>query len=242
MFCAQQIANLQCKAEHLLVLFIAASVLQYNAVALWTAVGRRASWARHTIDTATLWFTSYVDLAVVLALIYATGTVQSPFLFMLIIPLFFAINLVSVRNTIRYFAIPAVAATALLGYLELAQLIRHFNCYPFADGMFLNPHYYIGALLVLSASLGLMLYLSHTFRHRLQRTLSTLTERTRANGDRILELTRLVDISMGINSVISLDRSSSRTRIATGGPAAASSARGTESSPSSDIPWSPART
>jgi signal transduction histidine kinase len=204
-FCAQWLANLQYQTEYLLVLFIAASALQYAGNAIWAAVGRRRSWAQQTIETVSLWCSSYVDLAVVLALIYVTGTVQSPFLFMLIIPLFFITNLVAPRKTIVYFAIPALAITAALGYLELSQLIRHFNCYSFADDMFLNPHYYVGALLVLGAILGLMLYLSSTFRGRLQRTLSVLTEGTRASGDRILELTKLVDISMGINSVISLE-------------------------------------
>jgi K+-sensing histidine kinase KdpD len=204
-FCAQQISDLSCRGDLLLFLFLGASFVQFYNQTLWRSLGERLSWAGPKIDRAALWSSSYVDLAVVLALVYVTGTVQSPFLFMLIIPLFFTINLIAARQTIFCFVIPGLAAMALIGYLELKQLIPHFSCYSFMDDTYLNPHYFVGSLLVLGAVLSLVLYLSYTFRDRLQTALRTLSEKHRASGDKILELTRLVDISVGINSVISLE-------------------------------------
>ena len=49
-------------------------------------------------NAALLWYSSYVDLAAVVALIYLTGTIESPFLFMLTIPLFFVCNTFSVED------------------------------------------------------------------------------------------------------------------------------------------------
>lgn len=204
-FCAQQIANLSCRADVLLFIFLGASLMQFYNQTFWRSVGERLSWPQQRTDTAALWSSGYIDMTAVLSLVYCTGTVQSPFLFMLIIPLFFTINLITVRSTILYYVVPGLAATTLVGYLELKQLIPHFSCYSFMDDTYLNQHYFVGSLLVLGAVLSLVLYLSYTFRDRLQDTLRALTEKQRASGDKILELTRLVDISVGINSVISLE-------------------------------------
>lgn len=204
-FCAHQIARLSCRAELLLPLFIGASLLQFYNPGFWRFVGERLSWKQQKTDQAAVWSSSYVDLGAVLALVYCTGSVQSPFLFMLIIPLFFTINLLSPRRTILYFVLPGLLVTALIGYLELKSIVPHFSCYSFIDDTYLNPHYFVGSLLVLGAVLSLVLYLSHSFKDRLQTTLKVLTDRHRESGDKILELTRLVDISVGINSVISLE-------------------------------------
>ena len=57
------------------------------------------------------WLTVLLDLATVLALVYLTGTVESPFTFLVIVPLFFAGRL-----------LPALTAGAVVTFTTLAAL------------------------------------------------------------------------------------------------------------------------
>jgi hypothetical protein len=204
-FLAHSLAHFNLKTDLLLSLFLASAFLQYYSNILWARIGKRLSWSPTKVKTARTWYSCYIDLISVELLIYFTGTVQSPFLFLLAAPLFFAINLISLRDGILYFFLPAMFATAGLGYLELKQLIPHHNCYAFMDETYLNPHYYIGAILVLGALLSLIFYVSNLFRDRLRSALFKLCAKPLDADDRVVELTRLFDISIGINSVISLD-------------------------------------
>jgi len=204
-FFAQALAELALDTNVLLSIFLAASFLQYYNEIFWRRVGRRYSWPPLRTDKITVLNSCYVDLLAVMTLVYFSGSVQSPFLFLLSASLFFALNLMNLRTAVLYFLVPAMGMIAALGYLELIQIIPHYNCYSFLDDIYLNPHYYIGALLVLGAFLSLVLYISNLFQVRIRSLLFKLCSLPADADGRVVELTRLFDISIGINSVISLD-------------------------------------
>jgi signal transduction histidine kinase len=149
--------------------------------------------------------TVFIDLLTVLALVYLTGTIESPFIFLVIVPLFFAGRLLPAKQA--GFAVTAVTVVTItaLAMAELRGLIPHFSCYANATGVAANPHYVVGTVLVLGGFMSLMTYLFSTFYDNFRVVFRSAEDRLLNSRRRILELTRLYDISLGINSVISLD-------------------------------------
>ena len=160
------------------------------------ALRRRVLWA---------WVTVFVDCSTALALIYLTGAAQSPFLFLVVIPLFFAGRLLTPIPAGFTVTGLAIGSLAVLGILEMRGAIPHFNCYPGEAVLPLNGDYLIGTLLVLGGFMGLMTYLFSSYYENFNVYVRTTEDRLLSSRKRILELTRLYDISLGINSVISLD-------------------------------------
>ncbi|MBN1164058.1 MAG: GAF domain-containing protein [Candidatus Krumholzibacteriota bacterium] len=151
------------------------------------------------------WVTVFIDVATVLSLVYFTGTAQSPFMFLVVIPLFFAGRLLPALKSGIVVTAVTIGVIATLGALELKGLIPHYSCYaPGVDGT-LNTHYLIGSLLVLTGFMSLLTYLFSTFYDNFEIYFWRAENRLMNSRQRILELTRLYDISLGINSVISLD-------------------------------------
>ncbi len=151
------------------------------------------------------WATVLVDLATVLALVYLTGNIQSPFIFVLVVPLFFSGRLLPALRAGMTVTAVTVIAVSLIGVLEIRGAIPHFACVPGTGGIIPEAHYLAGGVLVLGGFMGLMTYLFSTFYDNFNVYFRTAEDRLMSTRKRIIELTRLYDISLGINSVISLD-------------------------------------
>jgi len=204
-FLARFMGDFTYRTNVLVGLFMAAAFLQYNGEWIWESVGNKLGWHKQKKGAALLWYSSYVDQAAVLALIYITGSIESPFLFMLTIPLFFVCNIFPWRTTVAYFVSTSLLTLAVLGYLELNGIIPHHTVYRTAPGVFQNAHYLAGSLLVMSAFVSLVIYLSHAFQDRLNSSLERMRRKRDESENRVNELARLYDISTGINAAISLE-------------------------------------
>lgn len=151
------------------------------------------------------WTTVLVDLATVIALVFFTGNIESPFIFVLVVPLFFAGRLLPALEAGITVTALTVFSVLILGILEIHGVIPHFSCLPGSGHTFNNTHYLVGGVLVLGGFMSLMTYLFSTFYDNFNVYFKTAEDRLMNSRKRIIELTRLYDISLGINSVISLD-------------------------------------
>jgi signal transduction histidine kinase/HD-GYP domain-containing protein (c-di-GMP phosphodiesterase class II) len=151
------------------------------------------------------WLVVMIDLATVLTLVYLTGTVNSPFMFLVVVPLFFAGRLLPAMTAGFAVTFVSTATIATLGLLELKGIIPHNSVTTSGYGGPAEPHYLMGTLLVVGGFMSLMTYLFSTFYDNFQVYFRDAEQRLNSSRQRILELTRLYDISLGINSVISLD-------------------------------------
>jgi signal transduction histidine kinase len=142
---------------------------------------------------------------VVIALIYLTGTIESPFLFLLTVPLFLASNTFPWKTTAKYYLVTTLVMVGGLGLLELKGTIPHFGVYDVDPHLYTVGHYLAGSLLVIGAIISLVLYLSNTFQDRLQVSMERLRRQGRESENRYHELSRLYDISLGINSAMSME-------------------------------------
>ena len=204
-FVARFLGDFHYRSNALLLAFVVAAILQYNAEWLGELVGLRLGWDRQRRARAVLWYSTCVDLGIVLTLIYLTGTIESPFLFLLTVPLYFAGNIFSRRLTATVFFATAIVALATLAVLEMTGTIPHNSCYVFEPGVYANRHYVAGSLLVVGALVALVLFLSHAFRDHLRLSVERLRRKGEESESRIHELSRLYDISLGINSAMSMD-------------------------------------
>ena len=193
------------RAEVLLAVFLMAVFLQYNAAWACTKWGRWRGWPPARGKSAELWYSSYVDIGVVLGLIYFTGTIESPFLLLIAVPLFFASNIFPWKATAKYFLSLTMISITILAVLEMRGLIPHYNCYFFDAEVHRNGQYLAGSLLVIGAIVTLVLFLSTAFQDRLHVVMERLRRKDRESENRINELSRLYDISLGINSAISIE-------------------------------------
>lgn len=204
-FAARFLGNFTYATNAMVVLFLSAAFLQYSGEWVWDVIGARFGWDRKRRNAALLWYSSYVDLAAVTALIKLTGTIESPFLFLLTIPLFFVCNTFPWKATIGAFVTASIAAIAVLGVLEMKGLISHQTVYTNAPGVYQNGHYLAGSLLVMAAFVSLVIYLSTAFQDRMNVSLERMRRRKQETETRVNELARLYDISTGINAAMSLE-------------------------------------
>jgi K+-sensing histidine kinase KdpD len=202
---ARLLAGFAYRAEALLVVFLGAAFLQYNAGYLCSWWGRFRGWPPARGKSVALWYSSYVDIVVVVALIYLTGTIESPFLLLITVPLFFAGNIFPWKTTLKYFLSAALAIITVLGVFEMRGVIPHHNCYFFEAEVHMNGHYLAGSILVIGAIVALVLFLSTAFQDRLNVVMDRLRRKDRESESRLNELSRLYDISLGINSAISIE-------------------------------------
>jgi K+-sensing histidine kinase KdpD len=202
---AKYFVNFEYNSDLILLVFCSAAVLQFYCRDMWQLIGGRCNWKRSKIDASILVQSSYLDLIVVLSLIYLTGTIESPFLLLLTVPLFFASYTFSSKITISSLFGTAIIAIATLGCMEVQGIIPHHASFSPTRNIFLDGPYYVGSLLVLGAILALVLYLSYAFQDKIQFNVSRLQKIGRESEERIVELARLYDISLGVNSVMTLD-------------------------------------
>ena len=204
-FAARFLGDFTYRTNVLVILFLVAAFLQYNGEWLWEGIGSRIGWDKKRCNVALLWYSSYVDLAAVVGLIHFTGTVESPFLFMLTIPLFFVCNTFTWKVTAAYFVSASLIALGVIGYLEMQGTLPHYSVYSTSPGVFMNPHYLAGSLLVIGAFVSLVIYLSNAFQDRMSTSLERMRRKRDESETRVNELARLYDISTGINAAISLE-------------------------------------
>jgi signal transduction histidine kinase/HD-GYP domain-containing protein (c-di-GMP phosphodiesterase class II) len=204
-FAARFLGDFTYRTNVLVGLFLLAAFLQYSGEWLWESIGSRFGWDKKRRSAALLWYSSYVDLAAVIGLVHCTGTVESPFLFMLTIPLFFVCNIFTWKATVAYFVSASLVALGVIGYLEMHGTIAHHTVYKTAPGVYLSGHYLAGSLLVMGAFVSLVIYLSHAFQDRMNTSLERMRRKREESESRANELSRLYDISTGINAAMSLE-------------------------------------
>ncbi len=112
---AKEIAGFTYKSGSLLLLFAAAAALQ--TVGQWlvsrSLESRGAPLA--AIRPALVWYSSIVDLFAVLGIVYLTGGVGSPFLLLLVVPLFFVSHLATGKGAAVLYLAGTVGAVAAHG-------------------------------------------------------------------------------------------------------------------------------
>ncbi len=202
-YVAREIAGFTYSTGLVVTVFLGAAFLNVTVLSLrgimrnhGSAVGRQRVWS---------WLAVMIDLGTVLSLIYLTGTVNSPFMFLVVVPLFFAGRLLPAMTAGFAVTFATIAVIAMLGLLEMKGIIPHNSV--IGDGFAgpADPRYLIGTLLVIGGFMSLMTYLFGTFYDNFQVYFQDTERRLDSSRKRIIELTRLYDISLGINSVISLD-------------------------------------
>ncbi|MFQ5511515.1 MAG: HD domain-containing phosphohydrolase [Candidatus Krumholzibacteriia bacterium] len=204
-FATGRIAGFIYELGAFLFLFAAAIFLQFSSRALPGALGRTFGWSETTTDGVLLWYSTLLDFLAVFGIIYLTGSIESPFLFLLVIPLFFASHIFSLKVTVGPFLVGTIATVSTFGYLELIGVIPHVTCYPFENKVYLDRDYYMASLLVLGGFLSLIIFLSHAFQNHFQSSISMLRRRDKETKDTINELSKLYDISLGINTVMTVE-------------------------------------
>jgi len=203
-FIAREIAGFVYRTGLVILVFLGATLLNLVVAGvenLSVARGRLPLGGRAVWE----WATVLIDCSSALALIYLTGSAQSPFLFLLVIPLFFAGRLLHPVTAGFTVTVLSVGSLALLGVLEMRGAIPSYSVYPGTPAMPMNSHYLVGTVLVLAGFMSLMTYLFSNFYGNFNVYVRKAEDRLLSSRKRILELTRLYDISLGINSVISLD-------------------------------------
>ena len=203
-FAAREIAGFAYRTGLVILVFLGAAFCNLVVTGIENLLLGRAGRAARR-GSAWEWATVFIDCATALSLIYLTGTAQSPFLFLVVIPLFFAGRLLPPVTAGIVVTGVTVAAMASLGALELRGAIPHFSVYPAETGAIVSGYYLVGTLLVLGGLMSLMTYLFASFYGNFAVSIQRTEDRLMSSRKRILELTRLYDISLGINSVISLD-------------------------------------
>lgn len=203
-YVAREIAGFSYRTNIILVVFLGSAFLNLLVAGLENRAGEIRE-TRPGNDRIWCWATILVDLATVLALVYFTGNIDSPFIFILVVPLFFAGRLLPALQAGAAITGMTVAIVGLLGMLEINNTIPHFSCVPGTREADLDGHYLAGGLLVLGGFMSLMTYMFSTFYDNFNIYFAKTEDRLMNSRKRIMELTRLYDISLGINSVISLD-------------------------------------
>lgn len=203
-FVAREIAGFVFRTELVIAVFLGAAFLNLAAAGLESAFARRmrtAAWP----GAAWEWGTVFIDISTALAVIYLTGTAQSPFLFLVVIPLFFAGRILPPMRAGLAVTGFSVAALAALAVLEARGVLPFFSCYPGEAAAPPEGRFLAGTVLILGGFMGFMTYLFSSFYEHFNVSVRRAEDRLLDSRKRILELTRLYDISLGINSVISLD-------------------------------------
>jgi signal transduction histidine kinase/HD-GYP domain-containing protein (c-di-GMP phosphodiesterase class II) len=204
-FVAEKIAGFTYESGPMLLLFLSFAILQAAGQSLISHVGGRLGWKAQSVTKGVVAFSSVADLFSVMGIVYLTGGIGSPFLFLLVVPLFFVCHLTANRKTAMLHIAVTLSVFALMGYLEMRGTIPHHNCYPFENDVYADGNFYVGSLLVLAGLLSLILFLSTVFQHRFVDSLNALRRKEGEFEHRIQELSRLYDISLGINAVMTLE-------------------------------------
>jgi len=203
-FVAKEIAGFEYRNGLIAIVLFGAVFLSLSVTAVENYLIRNSHW-NEASKNFTDWVNVAFDLVVVLAIIYLTGTAQSPFLFLAVIPLFFASRIVSPVHAGIFVTIVTAGTISLLGTLEISGTIPHNTCYSSNLNIVLSRDYLVGTVLVLVGFMSLMTYLFRNYYDSFRVYISKAEDRLLNNRKRIIELTRLYDISLGINSVISID-------------------------------------
>ncbi len=201
-YLARELAGFTYRTDFLVFLFLGAGFMNFAVAGLEASAVRRG----HSEPSRPLTLLSIgVDMATVLVLIYFTGAAWSPFLFLVVLPLFFSCRLSPSMSTGLLVTMVTVSVIGIVSVLELRGTLPHFSCYPGGMASIMNPHYITGTVLALGGFMGLMTYLFNTYYGSFRIYLREAERKMNKSRRRILDLTRLYDISLGINSVISLE-------------------------------------
>lgn len=204
-FVAKEIAGFVYDSKALLLLFVCAAILQTGGFWIWNRVGDFRAWPAQKTEAVLLWYSTALGLLTVLGIVRFTGGVGSPFLLLLAVPVFVMSLVVNNRRMAFAHAAGTIAAVAVIGYLEMTGAIPHYNCYPFDNDAYLQKHFFIGSLLVLTGFLSLILFIAGTVHHRFTDSARRLRLKEGELQTKMRELSKLYDISLGINAVMTLE-------------------------------------
>ncbi|MFO7916131.1 MAG: GAF domain-containing protein [Candidatus Krumholzibacteriales bacterium] len=146
-----------------------------------------------------------LDIITVISIIYLTGSAWSPFLFIIVLPLFFSTRIDSSIITSVAVSAISIAILGALSAMELTGTIPHYSCYPGDHASIMNWDFMGGVLLILAGFMGLMSYVFTAYYKNFLVFFRSTESKIERSRNKIMELTRLHDISLGINSVISLE-------------------------------------
>ncbi|HMA77165.1 MAG TPA: HD domain-containing phosphohydrolase [Candidatus Krumholzibacteriaceae bacterium] len=200
-YLARELAGFTYRTDLVVFLFMGAALLNFIVAGLEGFVLKDNEKGINLLN----WLAIGVDLATVLSLVYLTGSAWSPFLFLVILPLFFSSRLIPSISTGIILTLVTVTIIGALSLLEINGSIAHFSCYQGDYSSIMNEHFLTGTLLALAGFMGLMIFLFNTYHEKFRVYFRSAEKKIEQSRKRILELTRLYDISLGINSVISLE-------------------------------------
>ncbi len=203
-YVAREITGFVFKTGPILFLLMGSAILSLVVTGLEN-VFRRYSNSQLRYRRVWEWSTVAVDLATVLVLVYLTGTAESPFLFLVVVPLFFAGRLLPTVSAGFVITAITILTIGILGLLEIRGAIPHYSSYTQSQTFMMSRQYLMGIVLVLTGFMSLMTYLFNNYYENFNVHLMSAEDRLISSRRRIIELTRLYDISLGINSVISLE-------------------------------------
>ncbi len=188
-----------------------AAVVGAGALAQWALVralasaGARRAWNDDRTDEVVRRLSTALDILVAVTVVWLSGAVESPFLFLVAVPVFFAGHILPWRETVRGVLPGAVALVAAVAAAELHGVLPHVRAFPVDPEMYRDPRFVAGTLGALGMFTALVLVLSRAFRDRVGSVVERLERSRDESRERVHELSRLYDISLGINSAISVE-------------------------------------
>ncbi|MBD3178925.1 MAG: GAF domain-containing protein [Candidatus Latescibacteria bacterium] len=201
LYLSRELAGFTFPSELVVSVFLASMFLHFiiavfqNSVCKYSLIGERIT------NGAAI----AVDVITVLSIIYLTGTVWSPFLFIIALPLFFSTRVDSSVLTSVMVTIISLTLLGALASMELTDTIPHYSSYPGDYESIMNWDFMAGVLLILAGFMGLMSYVFNAYYKNFLVFFRSTESKIERSRNKIMELTRLHDISLGINSVISLE-------------------------------------
>lgn len=154
-----------------------------------------------------LWSSTAIDMMTVLTAVYLTGGVESPFLTLILVPVFFGSRLLRDPKSGIQIALIMSAALICLFLLEWKGPLPHRHIYPDWGGETLGDlRWGLGTIVIITGMMCLVVYLAVVFQdHFAVDSEETLQNLKLESERKLFELNKLHDISMGINAAMSLD-------------------------------------
>jgi signal transduction histidine kinase/response regulator RpfG family c-di-GMP phosphodiesterase len=154
-----------------------------------------------------LWITTVADMVTVLGVVHLTGGVESPFLTLILIPVFFGSRVFCTRGSGFRIVLVMAAAFGVMALLEWRTNLSHWDVYPAWGGeAYQSFPFVLATFVVVTGLMALVVNLAVAFRDRFTLELQVvLKDLEKESSRRIHDLTRLYDISTGINSAMSME-------------------------------------
>jgi signal transduction histidine kinase/HD-GYP domain-containing protein (c-di-GMP phosphodiesterase class II) len=201
LYLARELAGFTFRSDLVVSVFLASMFLHFVTAVFQNSVYKQSELAYRITNGAAI----ALDMLTVLAIIYLTGSAWSPFLFIVALPLFFSSRLDSSVVTSVVVTAVSISILGALSAMELTGTIPHYSSYPGDYSSIMNWNFLAGVVLILAGFMGLMSYIFNAYQRNFLVFFRSTESKIARSRNKIMELTRLHDISLGINSVISLE-------------------------------------